>query len=165
MNSGTPYLDKFVVSSSKQGQGTGQILWECIRQDLGKLFWRSRATNRINPWCVFSSTLPCCDSQSLPISFCVKILRYFKHCDGSFVNGHWIVFWLGLSDIRESYELVEYAKCLPDSFCSHITTEAKPLQQPQGSWKQYSPHTLYRLHILTVSLSTIGNNVNVILNP
>uniref|UniRef100_A0A8C2JDH4 N-acetylglutamate synthase, mitochondrial n=1 Tax=Cyprinus carpio TaxID=7962 RepID=A0A8C2JDH4_CYPCA len=108
VNSGTPYLDKFVVSSSKQGQGTGQILWECIRQDLGKLFWRSRATNRINPW-------------------------YFKHCDGSFVNGHWIVFWLGLSDIRESYELVEYAKCLPDSFCSHIATEAKPLQQPQGS--------------------------------
>ncbi|KAK9977411.1 hypothetical protein ABG768_019225 [Culter alburnus] len=108
VNSGTPYLDKFVVSSSKQGQGTGQILWECIRQDLGKLFWRSRATNRINPW-------------------------YFKHCDGSFVNGHWIVFWLGLSDIRESYELVEYAKCLPDSFGSQTVTEAKPLQQPQGS--------------------------------
>ncbi|XP_051744741.1 N-acetylglutamate synthase, mitochondrial isoform X2 [Ctenopharyngodon idella] len=108
VNSGTPYLDKFVVSSSKQGQGTGQILWECIRQDLGKLFWRSRATNRINPW-------------------------YFKHCDGSFVNGHWIVFWLGLSDIRESYELVEYAKCLPDSFGSQTITEAEPLQQPQGS--------------------------------
>ncbi|XP_073689579.1 N-acetylglutamate synthase, mitochondrial [Garra rufa] len=108
VNSGTPYLDKFVVSSSKQGQGTGQILWECIRQDLGKLFWRSRTTNRINPW-------------------------YFKHCDGSFVNGLWIVFWLGLSDIRESYELVEYAKCLPDSFCSHITADAKPIQQPQGS--------------------------------
>ncbi|KAK2916074.1 hypothetical protein Q8A67_000448 [Cirrhinus molitorella] len=50
VNGGTLYLDKFVVSSSKQGQGTGQILWECIRQDLGKLFWRSRATNRINPW-------------------------------------------------------------------------------------------------------------------
>ncbi|KAL1277821.1 hypothetical protein QQF64_024494 [Cirrhinus molitorella] len=108
VNGGTLYLDKFVVSSSKQGQGTGQILWECIRQDLGKLFWRSRATNRINPW-------------------------YFKHCDGSFVNGRWIVFWLGLSDIRESYELVEYAKCLPDSFCSHIAADAKPIQQPQGS--------------------------------
>lgn len=50
VNNGTPYLDKFVVSSSKQGQGTSHILWECIRQDLGKLFWRSRATNRINPW-------------------------------------------------------------------------------------------------------------------
>lgn len=50
VNGGTPYLDKFVVSSSKQGQGTSHILWECIRQDLGKLFWRSRATNKINPW-------------------------------------------------------------------------------------------------------------------
>ncbi|XP_041943807.1 N-acetylglutamate synthase, mitochondrial isoform X1 [Alosa sapidissima] len=91
VSSGTPYLDKFVVSSSKQGQGTSQILWECICQDLGKLFWRSRATNHINPW-------------------------YFKHCDGSFVNGSWTVFWFGLSDIRDSYELVEYAKRLPDSF-------------------------------------------------
>ncbi|XP_685919.3 N-acetylglutamate synthase, mitochondrial isoform X1 [Danio rerio] len=108
VNSGTPYLDKFVVSSSKQGQGTGQILWECIRQDFSKLFWRSRTTNRINPW-------------------------YFKHCDGSFVNGHWIVFWLGLSDIRESYELVEFAKSHPDSFCSLSTTETKPLQQHHGS--------------------------------
>lgn len=52
VNNGTPYLDKFVVSSSKQGQGTSHLLWECIRQDLGKLFWRSRATNRINPWWV-----------------------------------------------------------------------------------------------------------------
>lgn len=50
VNDGTPYLDKFVISSSKQGQGTSHILWECIRQDLGKLFWRSRATNKINPW-------------------------------------------------------------------------------------------------------------------
>uniref|UniRef100_H3D0R6 N-acetylglutamate synthase, mitochondrial n=1 Tax=Tetraodon nigroviridis TaxID=99883 RepID=H3D0R6_TETNG len=97
VNNGTPYLDKFVVSSSKQGQGTSHLLWECIRQDLGKLFWRSRATNRINPW-------------------------YFKHSDGSFVNGVW-VFWFGLRDIRDSYELVEYARNLPDSFhASALTT-------------------------------------------
>lgn len=102
VNSGTPYLDKFVVSSSKQGQGTSHILWECIRQDLGKLFWRSRATNRINPW-------------------------YFKHCDGSFVNGAWTVFWFGLTDIRDSYELVEYAKHLPDSF---HTPSLNDTQQP-----------------------------------
>lgn len=89
---GTPYLDKFVVNSSKQGQGSGQMLWECIRQDLGLLFWRSRATNPINPW-------------------------YFKNSDGSFSNKKWIFFWFGLSDIRDSYELVNHAKSLPDSFC------------------------------------------------
>nr|XP_015217598.1 PREDICTED: N-acetylglutamate synthase, mitochondrial [Lepisosteus oculatus] len=88
----TPYLDKFVVSSSRQGQGASQILWEHIRRDLGALFWRSQSTNRINPW-------------------------YFKKCDGSFVSGRWIVFWFGLLDMRDSYELVEYAKNVPDSFC------------------------------------------------
>ncbi|CAB1341575.1 unnamed protein product [Coregonus sp. 'balchen'] len=105
VSSGTPYLDKFVVSSSKQGEGTSQILWECIRQDLGKLFWRSRAINRINPW-------------------------YFKHCDGSFVNGGWIVFWFGLSDIRESYQLVEYAKRVPDSFHGPIMGGSPPAATP-----------------------------------
>ncbi|XP_018554032.1 N-acetylglutamate synthase, mitochondrial [Lates calcarifer] len=105
VNGGTPYLDKFVVSSSKQGQGTSHILWECIRQDLGKLFWRSRATNRINPW-------------------------YFKHCDGSFVNGVWTVFWFGLTDIRDSYELVEYAKNLPDSFHASSLTTSQQLPPP-----------------------------------
>ncbi|XP_051850770.1 N-acetylglutamate synthase, mitochondrial [Antechinus flavipes] len=89
---GTPYLDKFVVNSSRQGQGSGQMLWECMRQDLHRLFWRSRVTNPINPW-------------------------YFKNCDGSFSNKQWIFFWFGLSDIRDSYELVNHAKGLPDSFC------------------------------------------------
>ncbi|XP_053469028.1 N-acetylglutamate synthase, mitochondrial [Ictalurus furcatus] len=108
VSSGILYLDKFVVSDSKQGQGTSQILWECIRQDLDRLFWRSRATNRINPW-------------------------YFKHCDGSFVDGCWIVFWFGLSDIRESYELVEYAKQLPDSFCQNSESDPSIQQVPAGS--------------------------------
>ncbi|XP_013874859.1 N-acetylglutamate synthase, mitochondrial [Austrofundulus limnaeus] len=99
VNGGTPYLDKFVVSSSKQGQGTNYILWECIQQDLGKLFWRSKATNRINPW-------------------------YFKHCDGSFANGVWTVFWYGLTDIRDSYALVEHAKKLHDSFLSSPLTSS-----------------------------------------
>ncbi|XP_037665988.1 N-acetylglutamate synthase, mitochondrial isoform X2 [Choloepus didactylus] len=89
---GTPYLDKFVVSSSRQGQGSGQMLWECLRRDLQTLFWRSRVTNPINSW-------------------------YFKHCDGSFSNKQWIFFWFGLADIRDSYELVNHAKGLPDSFC------------------------------------------------
>ncbi|XP_004633987.1 N-acetylglutamate synthase, mitochondrial [Octodon degus] len=89
---GTPYLDKFVVSASRQGQGSGEMLWECLQRDLQTLFWRSRVTNPINPW-------------------------YFKHSDGSFSNKQWIFFWFGLADIRDSYELVNHAKGLPDSFC------------------------------------------------
>eukprot|EP00064_Thunnus_orientalis_P003591 superscaffoldBa00000299_g3601 len=53
---------------------------------------------------------------------------YFKQCDGSFVNGVWTVFWLGLTDIRDSYELVEYAKNLPDSF--HASSLAASQQPP-----------------------------------
>ncbi|XP_011522740.1 N-acetylglutamate synthase, mitochondrial isoform X1 [Homo sapiens] len=41
---------------------------------------------------------------------------YFKHSDGSFSNKQWIFFWFGLADIRDSYELVNHAKGLPDSF-------------------------------------------------
>ncbi|KAE8575419.1 hypothetical protein XENTR_v10003831 [Xenopus tropicalis] len=89
---GTPYLDKFVVSSGQQGQGSGQMLWECVKQDLQTIFWRSRVTNPVNSW-------------------------YFKNSDGSFTDKQWIFFWKGLSDIRDSYELVNHAKCIPDSFC------------------------------------------------
>ncbi|XP_057673644.1 N-acetylglutamate synthase, mitochondrial [Corythoichthys intestinalis] len=99
----TPYLDKLVVSTTEQGQGTGHLMWECMRQDLGKLFWRSKTNNKINPW-------------------------YYKHCEGSFANGEWIVFWSGLTDIRESYELVEYAKNLPDSFCASPLTPTQNLK-------------------------------------
>ena len=51
MEGGTiPYLDKFAVSQAKQGEGTGEMLWECIERDFPQLFWRSKVTNRINPW-------------------------------------------------------------------------------------------------------------------
>uniref|UniRef100_A0A4W5RBV7 N-acetylglutamate synthase n=1 Tax=Hucho hucho TaxID=62062 RepID=A0A4W5RBV7_9TELE len=49
VSSGTPYLDKFVVSSSKQGEGTSRILWECIRQDLGKLFCGPAPPTTLSP--------------------------------------------------------------------------------------------------------------------
>lgn len=62
----------------------------------------------------FHLLLKCLLSRSVCLSVCLS--RYFKHCEGSFANGEWIVFWWGLTDIRESYELVEYAKNLPDSF-------------------------------------------------
>ncbi|XP_070416483.1 N-acetylglutamate synthase, mitochondrial isoform X1 [Equus przewalskii] len=55
---GTQYLDKFVVSSSRQGQGSGQMLWECLRRDQQRLFWRSRVTNPINPWRTLPPLIP-----------------------------------------------------------------------------------------------------------
>lgn len=61
--------------------------------------------------------------------------RYFKHCDGSFVDGVWTIFWFGLTDIRDSYELVEYAKNLPDSFQASSVPDFQQHPPPvTGSW-------------------------------
>ncbi|XP_028393273.1 N-acetylglutamate synthase, mitochondrial-like [Dendronephthya gigantea] len=86
-----PYLDKFVISSACQGQGTSDDLWNHLTQDFSSLFWRSRATNRINPW-------------------------YFIRADGSWTNGDWIIFWYGVDEPRISHDLVEFAGTLPESF-------------------------------------------------
>ncbi|XP_070569848.1 N-acetylglutamate synthase, mitochondrial-like [Ptychodera flava] len=86
-----PYLDKFAVSAHSQGEGTSEMLWECVRRDFKSLFWRSRNTNMINPW-------------------------YFKRSEGSWSNGNWTVFWYGISNPKISYELVDHAAALPSSF-------------------------------------------------
>ncbi|XP_014667707.1 PREDICTED: N-acetylglutamate synthase, mitochondrial-like [Priapulus caudatus] len=88
---GVPYMDKFAVTAQNQGQGTAEMLWECVRRDYHTLCWRSRHVNNINPW-------------------------YFKRSEGSWSNGKWIVFWYGLADPKLSYELVEHALSFPESF-------------------------------------------------
>ena len=40
------------------------------------------------------------------------------------MSGEWTVFWVGLTDIRDSYELVEHARTLPDSFIAKSETRA-----------------------------------------
>ncbi|CAH1790083.1 unnamed protein product [Owenia fusiformis] len=87
----TAYLDKFAVSMNSQGQGTSEMLWECIRRDFKSLFWRSRCDNKINPW-------------------------YFKHAEGSWSNGEWTVFWYGIPNPKHASQLVEYALALDASF-------------------------------------------------
>ncbi|XP_078621850.1 N-acetylglutamate synthase, mitochondrial-like isoform X2 [Branchiostoma floridae x Branchiostoma japonicum] len=88
---GMPYLDKFSVSTQIQGQGTSEMLWEHVRRDFKSLFWRSRGSNKINPW-------------------------YFKRSEGSWSDGQWTVFWYGVSQPKLSYELVDFAAKLPSSF-------------------------------------------------
>ncbi|CAD5120902.1 DgyrCDS9455 [Dimorphilus gyrociliatus] len=86
-----PYLCKFAISETKQGEGVSDLLWKMIKQDHSKLFWRSRWDNRINPW-------------------------YFKRCEGSWSNGKWTVFWYGINNHQESSALIEHALSLPDCF-------------------------------------------------
>ncbi|XP_033096679.1 N-acetylglutamate synthase, mitochondrial-like [Anneissia japonica] len=86
-----PYLDKFVISTQSQGEGTSDMLWDVIRAKFNQLFWRSQHSNKINPW-------------------------YFKRCEGSWSNSKWTVFWYGINDPKLSYTLVDYAVRLKTSF-------------------------------------------------
>ncbi|CAE1257125.1 NAGS [Acanthosepion pharaonis] len=92
-NIDVPYLDKFAVSQKAQGEGTGEMLWACVRQDFKQLFWRSRGDNPINPW-------------------------YFKKSEGSWSNGKWTVFWYGIQYHNTSSHLIDSALAKDNSFTS-----------------------------------------------
>lgn len=86
-----PYLDKFAVSLQNQGLGSGETIWERMRQDFPTLFWRSKSANRINPW-------------------------YFIRSEGSWTNSRYTVFWYGISQPSISNEIVNFAVSHPTSF-------------------------------------------------
>jgi bifunctional N-acetylglutamate synthase/kinase len=97
LENGVPYLCKFAVATSAQGQvrrrqgarigrpapravanpragavqGIADLLWAAITRDHQDLFWRSRADNTVNPW-------------------------YFARAHGSLRLDRWTVFWYGL---------------------------------------------------------------------
>ncbi len=92
---GVPYLDKFAVSQSAQGDGLGGTMWDRMVRETPKLFWRSRVDNKkINPW-------------------------YFSRCQGSFRNDQWVVFWYGLDGFEETRDCIERALAMPPSLVSH----------------------------------------------
>ena len=72
--SGIPYMDKFAVTPSAQGEGLGTALWQQIRQRFPKLYWRSRSENPVNNWY---------NRQS---DFCVR-------------RGKWRIFGYGMDDL------------------------------------------------------------------
>ncbi len=83
-----PYLDKFAVTQEAQGAGIGGSIWQRMKRDNPKLFWRSRAENPINGW-------------------------YFDQAEGSHKSGRWTVFWYGLEGFPEIRACVEKALSLP----------------------------------------------------
>jgi acetylglutamate kinase len=91
-----PYLDKFAVTTQAQGAGVGGSLWQRMKHENPKLFWRSRADNEINPW-------------------------YFQQADGSHKSGRWTVFWYGLSGFDEIRACIDHALALPPTLKDHGT--------------------------------------------
>jgi bifunctional N-acetylglutamate synthase/kinase len=68
---GMPYLDKFAVLDDAQGEGLGRAVWQVMREETPRLFWRSRHHNAVNPF-------------------------YYAESDGCFKQEKWKVFWYGL---------------------------------------------------------------------
>jgi len=67
------YLDKFAVLEDAQGEGLGRAVWQVMRADEPRLFWRSRRGNPVNAF-------------------------YFAECDGCIKAPAWKVFWYGIDD-------------------------------------------------------------------
>ena len=79
LEDGLPYLDKFAVLEEAQGEGLGRAVWQVMRAENPRLFWRSRHGNRVNAF-------------------------YHEQSDGCFKEGGFKVFWYGLGADFETIE-------------------------------------------------------------
>ncbi|MGH8234177.1 MAG: acetylglutamate kinase [Rhodanobacteraceae bacterium] len=71
LEDGMAYLDKFAVLEEAQGEGLGRAVWQVMRGENPRLFWRSRHGNPVNAF-------------------------YHEESDGCFKQARWKVFWYGL---------------------------------------------------------------------
>jgi acetylglutamate kinase len=82
------YMDKFVVDPDAQGEGLGRAIWDVMRRQTPRLFWRSRRTNHVNEF-------------------------YFNRADGSWKDPTWTVFWYGMEAWGRVRGAVEHALARP----------------------------------------------------
>eukprot|EP00949_MAST-11_sp_MAST-11-sp1_P004536 g4536.t1 len=103
-----PYMDKFSVSTHMQGMGTGIAMWNKLREDEPRLFWRSRGTNPINNW-YFSSS-----------DFCAKL---------GLDDTDWRLFAYGVDLQRDASTVADMrvvASRIPPTFVSSSSSAAMP---------------------------------------
>ncbi len=70
---GLVYMDKFAVAEEAKGEGLGRAIWQEMRSETPRLFWRSRRGNAVNEF-------------------------YFANADGAAKEGPWTVFWYGMPE-------------------------------------------------------------------
>ncbi len=87
---GLPYLDKLAVTSKARGEGLAAKLWNRMRADFPRLFWRARDDNPVRGW-------------------------YFDRADGGVRRGKWVVFWYGIEDFAAIGRCVAAAESLPET--------------------------------------------------
>ncbi|RYZ60517.1 MAG: hypothetical protein EOP08_14685 [Proteobacteria bacterium] len=86
--SAVPYLDKFAVTPEAQGEGVGGSIWQRMRREVPKVFWRARGVNPINGW-------------------------YAQQADGLYKTDDFWVFWCKMHDFDEIRAAVERALAMP----------------------------------------------------
>ncbi|MEO5628319.1 MAG: acetylglutamate kinase [Thermomonas sp.] len=82
------YLDKFAVLDDAQGEGLGRAVWQVMRDENPRLFWRSRNGNAVNAF-------------------------YDAESDGCIKQGAWKAYWFGLQDFDEIKACVEHCATRP----------------------------------------------------
>ncbi|MDG6348975.1 acetylglutamate kinase [Luteimonas sp. 8-5] len=82
------YLDKFAVLDDAQGEGLGRAVWEVMREQVPRLFWRSRRGNPVNAF-------------------------YFAECDGCVKQPRWKVFWYGFDDLAAIDRCIAHCAARP----------------------------------------------------
>ena len=71
------------VLDDAQGEGLGRAVWQVMREETPKLFWRSRHHNAVNHF-------------------------YYAESDGCYKQEQWKVFWYGLESFAEIEQAVAH---------------------------------------------------------
>jgi acetylglutamate kinase len=79
------YLDKFAVLDDAQGEGLGRAVWQVMREETPRLFWRSRHGNVINHF-------------------------YYAESDGCYKLPKFKAFWYGIEDFDDIQQCVDYCR-------------------------------------------------------
>lgn len=93
---GESYLDKFAVLDEAQGEGLGRAVWQVMREQTPRLFWRSRHGNPVN---VF----------------------YQAEADGFLRREEWKVFWYGIDDLDLVARCVAHCRGRAPTLCADAT--------------------------------------------
>lgn len=95
---GIPYMNKFAVTPTAQGEGLGAALWEQISARYPQLYWRSRADNPVNSW-------------------------YNRQADFRIRAGDWQVFGCGIDDFNRIEALVQNAQSRKEYWTEKLPRE------------------------------------------
>ena len=82
------YLDKFAVLEEAQGEGLGRAVWQVMREENPRVFWRSRHNNPVNEF-------------------------YFNEADGCYRSNGWKLFWYGFAEFGEIAACVKHCRERP----------------------------------------------------